>query len=138
MNKYMKTFKNNLREEYLFVEVPLDAYNIQLSHHCIGFKHDNYSGETDTNGFYHIRVGLGAWRGYQIISTTKDIKEEIAKSIVGKTFAKGYYEFLKLGMMRVASMKHSYPFDTAKESLQSLITSLGLDINKNYLILKKI
>jgi hypothetical protein len=75
---------------------------------------------------------------YMIISTTKDITEGQAESIVGRKFGGRYYEFLKPGMMRVSSMQYSYPFDTAKESLESLVNSLGLDINKNYLILKKI
>ena len=75
---------------------------------------------------------------YKIISTTNDITEKQCESIVGKKFGDGYYEFVKPGMMRVASMKHSFPFDTAKESLHSLIQANNLNIENNYLIIKKI
>jgi hypothetical protein len=70
---------------------------------------------------------------YKYLSTTKDITEEQVVKLVDKCFPfdndmtmyfkdYGGYKFLK----------------TAKESLQSLIQVNGLDINKNYLILKKL
>jgi hypothetical protein len=65
----------------------------------------------------------------QLISTTKDITEEQAESIVEKPEYDWYLTYTKGNM-------DSYHCQTAKESLQSLIQANGLDINKNYLIFK--
>ena len=55
---------NNI--DYKIVQIPKEGYDIQLWNHGIGFKHDNYHGNTDSNGFYHIETGLEVWRDYQI------------------------------------------------------------------------
>jgi hypothetical protein len=71
---------------------------------------------------------------YEVISTTKDITEEQAESIIEKVLGFGtktQYKDYKL------DANFSIYF-TAKESLQSLIQANGLEINKNYLILKKL
>ena len=71
---------------------------------------------------------------YTIISTTKDITEEQAESIVERLDNDNSYKDYELEITRVCE----YILSTAKESLQSLIQANGLDINKNYLILKKL
>jgi hypothetical protein len=45
---------------------------------------------------------------------------------VGKPFNGKYYEFLPSGMMRVASLNHSFPFGTKEESFISLLNSKGI------------
>jgi len=64
----------------------------------------------------------------QIISTTKNITEEQAESIVQ------YFDKLYLYLDYNGSVKGKL---TAKSSLQSLIQANGLSLEKNYLILKK-
>jgi hypothetical protein len=73
------------------------------------------------------------WIIFEIISTTKDITEEQAESIVDKENSLGeeYYKDYNF-------TQKSGTYFTAKESLQSLIQANGLDVNKNYLILKKL
>lgn len=68
---------------------------------------------------------------FQIISSTKDISEEQAEDIV--EFVDRVY-----GRSYTARVKYDFYHGTAIEALQSLIKANELDINKNYLILKKI
>ena len=68
------------------VKLPIGSYDIQVWNHGIGFKHNSYQGETDTNGFYHTHTGLGRWCDYEIISikTEKDyIVVELTKNTNG-------------------------------------------------------
>lgn len=123
----------------LFVEVDQDSHSHSLikykTHAVIRYKRLSTGNSEWSENIGGTNVIL---LDYEIISTTKDITEEQAGNIVGRKFAGRYYEFLKQGMSRVSSMKHSYPFDTTKESLESLIKANGLDVTKNYLILKKL
>lgn len=125
---------------YLFVEVPNNAYDFSLTKyktHCV----INYFDKLKDGTKYSCSDNIGGLNktllDYQIISTTNQITEEQAESMVDRTFDNKYYQYLANGMMRVASMKHAYPYETAKESLQSLIKANGLDETKNYIILKK-
>jgi hypothetical protein len=106
---------------YLFVEVPFDATD---------FYYDSWF----TRYVNHSKGSIKFDVNTEIISTTKDITEEQAESIVEKILGfgtKNQYKDYKL------DVNFSIYF-TPKESLQSLIQANGLDINKNYLILKKI
>lgn len=108
---------------YLFIEVPDDAYNFSVYKYNITsqirYFYDNYQCD--------ITIQKADWG---IISTTKDITEEQANSLVEKPEYGWYLTYTKGNM-------DSYHCQTAKESLQSLIQANDLDINKNYLILKK-
>lgn len=87
---------------------------------------------------------------FKIISTTKDITEEQAESIVEKyteyeteeeQLLDGMYvDYLEKGNYWVQNSAgiRLWAFKTAKESLQSLIQANGLDITKTYLILLKL
>ena len=61
---------------------------------------------------------------------------------VGKTYNGKYYQFLPPGMMRLASMDSSFPYETKEESFISLLNSKGILLeelnNEKLLILEKI
>lgn len=121
---------------YLFVEIP---------NTLIDDRYFTLWSDTENSFIIEFQCQIGdlyfsleTENNCQIISTTNQITEEQAESIVDTPFNNKYYQYLANGMMRVASMKHAYPYETAKESLQSLIKANGLDETKNYLILKKI
>ena len=138
----MKTFINNKGEEYLFIEVPektiiTDKYNLFTEPYILEFKDgDVVLFETNKRTIlYKANKNLNK-EETSIISTTKDITEEIAESIVeliGKNLVIGKEKTYKDYHPRDPWYK-----DSAKSSLQSLIFSLGLNINNNYLILQKI
>ncbi len=100
---------------YLFVEVPDDCKPEQIAHNIIN---------KPNSLIFDFSV--------QLISTTKDITEEQAQNIVGimkDNTGNHYYNFIYSKYMIGWS---------AKESLHSLIQANELDVNKNYLILKKL
>jgi hypothetical protein len=49
---------------------------------------------------------------------------------VGKSFNGKYYQFLSSGVMRAASLNHSFPFETKEESFISLLNSKGVFLDK--------
>jgi hypothetical protein len=135
---------------YLFVEVPDDAYDFSNNLHSaqIDFLQDTPYKDSSIvikdavilRDYYHDK--------FEIISTTKDITEEQAESIVDKivgpsnksvidNYYKSYDVIKEYKPYRTFYKENDY-FKTAKESLQSLIQANGLDINKNYLILRMI
>jgi len=113
---------------YLFVEVPDDSerfYKKQIPFVSSGI------GYYDSKG-YQKYIPLTTINNWNIISTTKDITEEQAGSIVeyhATNQGQGYYDYI---------LNNKNAFGKAKESLQSLIQANGLDVNKNFLILKKL
>ena len=144
----MKTFKNNQGEEYLFIEVPLEAYDINLN------KFDTYSAigyKTICDcieGYSSWRININNSSFYQIISTTKDITEKIAEKVIDKFEQKiGWRLDGDTSKLNSIVLFQNYKYEkpvpvtfllsTAKESLQSLLDSLELK-SDNYLILKKI
>lgn len=84
------------------------------------------------SGFDKVIVKLPEPGNWQLICTTKECTEEIAKSIVdahGKHFRDYSRDFYGIPLTVF----------TAPESLETLLTSKGLDpVNKNYIILKKV
>jgi hypothetical protein len=120
--------------DYLFVEVPEFAYNFQLSSYVSNnFKQYLFIVySSDKPNILELGESNCSYDLYgEIISTTKDITEEQAGSIVEikRNEIDKYYENYDNAILL---------FETAKESLQSLIQANGLDVNKNYLILKKL
>ena len=127
---------------YLFVEVPDNAYDFSNSLHSaqIDFLQDTpYKGSSLVfndavilRDYYHDK--------FKIISTTKDITEEqciehfTGNSFLYSTDISGAWE----GQLYSCDEDDETLAQTAKESLQSLIQANGLDINKNYLILRMI
>ena len=78
---------------------------------------------------------------YKYLFTTKDITEEQAESIVEFDEINGEHPDFVNGVAWLNYKRNRYEYNrvfTVKESLKSLIQANGLDINKNYLILKMI
>lgn len=130
---------------YLFVEVPDDAIAWSIKYHMDGTKRSLRVSSLNDN--YELCVLEKEC--FEIISTIKNITKEQTESIVEKytnyeteheQLLDGMYEdYLKKGNYWVQDNSgiKLWAFKTAKESLQSLIQANKLDINKNYLILKK-
>jgi hypothetical protein len=75
----------------------------------------------------------------EIISTIEDITEENAANIVESNFTT-YKDYTSDMLSKPNTLARAIDlidngFNTAKESLYSLIVANGLDVNKNYLIL---
>lgn len=120
---------------YLFVEVPDDAYDFSNNLHSAQIDFLQDTPYKDSSIVIKDAVILRDYYNdkFEVISTTKDITEEQAGSIVDKVLGFGtrpQYKDYKLD----ASFSIYF---TAKESLQSLIQANGLSLEKNYLILKK-
>ena len=112
--KKVKTDKGT----FIFVEVPgtlsLDEY---LNLHTTIFKLEHF----------------------EVISTTKDITEDQAATIVKKgglkTFKDYTYVDQDLDEVGLFNALLQFKIKTAKESLDTLMLSESLDLNKNYLII---
>ena len=124
---------------YLFVEQDLDSHSHSLrkmkTHAVIKYKRES-TGDSDwSDNIGGLNVTL---LDYEVISTTKDITEEQAESIVFHhvvSHTKYYSNYLPYKSQDFRDVIDN-SFKTAKESLKSLIQANGLDINKNYLIFK--
>lgn len=126
---------------YLFVEVPNDAYDFSLTKyktHCV----INYFDKLKDGTKYSCSDNIGGLNktllDYQIISTTNQITEEQAESIVEKHPNIYYRDYdVAVNDIYINGWTANWKLVTAKESLQSLIKANGLDETKNYIILKK-
>ena len=134
--------------DYLFVEVPDDAYDFKVSE-----LHDNRTC-LEYNSIKEDTAYISKYNGFfELISTTKDITEEQAtliaetgvKTIKGTPnfdpeYARDSYQemFLGYAVDKYNKLTKLPVHTSAKRSLQSLIQANGLDVNKNYLILRKI
>jgi len=118
---------------YLFVEIPNDATD---------FHYDSWFTRYINHSKGNIKLDINT----EIISTTKDITEEQAESIVDKhpyyqdRWFNWNYKLTENSSLieKLRPLTFSYSLSTAKESLQSLIQANGLDVNKTYLILLSI
>lgn len=72
---------------------------------------------------------------WQLICTTKEVNDEEAKGIVERTHPGG---FGRSGEEFKNYLKASPLCFNSIDSLRSLLTSKGLDINKNYVLIKKV
>lgn len=141
---------SNLKEielaskKYIFVEIPDNAHSFweKLSYEG-GYWLAMFEPRIEPYlALQSVRILGKSDDRFKIISTTKDITEEQAKNIVefkciknqplivGREYWYKNYKNVRRGW--------DFTFFTAKESLQSLIQNLELDINKNYLILQKL
>ena len=132
----MKKIKTN-KGTFIFVElhIPTDTTDFWINNvGCIRYSH-NQGRESSVIEPIEIGEYLDKEK-YKIISTTKDITEEIAKSLVEHIlYSKGFSKTEHDIKYKNYHGGHSYTY--AYESLQSLIKANGLNIENNYLILKK-
>jgi hypothetical protein len=117
----------NLRDNYWAVEVPDNAF---------GFEFDNPLQEGDLvyyldypsmYNFRWLSVPPGTW---EIVCTSSPTNLELLHQVVERV-GSGFKDYDK------DRLHHDLPFMSPIDSLQSLLTSKGCDLNKNYLILKK-
>ena len=126
---------------YLFVEIPNDV--LQDRWFVVWDEENNtFNVEFQTND-KPTYTSLNTEKDCYIISTTKDITEEQAERIVEfklETLYPEGFEPLTTGGFRNYEIYSSpyYNIQNAKKSIQSLIQVNGLDVNKNYLIVKKL
>lgn len=141
----MKTFKNNQGEEYLFIEVHEDAYDYRYKIMPDDTKQlvATIKDERGNIGTCYINENPIA----EIISITKDITEEQRFQIIDEhPNSEEYWKFAMMPLFIIYAIKQLIgkhtKFKNGTEndelSFQSLLTSLRLNINNNYLILKKI
>lgn len=130
----MKTFINNKKEEYLFVEVPDDSLTFNKSYRDSA-SFQGYVIQLNLTAFSDNHIKIKQFKDFEIISTTKDITEEQFENIHEfylKDTENGdelYYDFVLNGYILDSNFR---------SSIISLLKSLTLNINKNYLILQKI
>jgi hypothetical protein len=133
----------NLQDKtYLFVEQDLDSHSHSLrkmkTHAVIKYKRESTGNSDWSDNIGGLNVTL---LDYEVISTTKDITEEQAESIVEFDEINGEHPDFVNGVAWLNYKRNIYEYNrvfTAKESLKSLIQANGLDVNKTYLILKKL
>lgn len=103
--------------DLIAVEVPIDATEVQVWNHGIGFKAESIKRlPDDTNGFFHLHTGLGRWSGYEILGEIN--KDEISFDIepyVGKK---------QIGFRNYCNK--NYCLFNKNESFRSLLQSNGL------------
>lgn len=138
----MKEFINNKGKKYLFIQVPENINKFWVHFDSISnqTKIANDSANGWTTWQYVLSDVLNP-KDYKIIATTKDITEEqcfeIVESKLLYSIGKGEQMwFINYNMgINVSSIGESkWKYKTSKESLQSLLTSLGLNNNKKYVI----
>lgn len=114
----------HLRAEFWAVEVPEDVhhfgiFNGNVFHYC-------EAGMSVSTKKTRINLPEGSW---QIICTTKDCTEEQACEIVERD-GDGFKDYDE------NNFHHDIPFSFARQSLQSMLVTKGLN-GQNYIILKK-
>jgi hypothetical protein len=121
---------------YLFVEVPDDAYDFSNNLHSAQIDFLQDTPYKDSSIVIKDAVILRDYYNdkFEVISTTKDITEEQAYEIIDSCDDWGEDDW----SYNKNYITGDWLLKTAKESLQSLIQANGLDIDKNYLILKKL
>lgn len=132
---------------YLFIEIPDDAYDFKI-------EIDYLICRDDKTSIWNEGTPIKIPENCEIISTTKDITEEQAESIVDKPLIEKAFRPIGSTLTYPSNKvwnryKYSEHFKEvvgtwmtdvcgAKESLQSLIQANELDVNKNFLILRKL
>ena len=135
----MKQTIVNTRKTFLFIEVQDDAYDFTKE----GKRGDMLWYKTLPKPELQDDTRIHSWlheinaEEYLIISTTKNITEEQAEVVVENNLHLTNDAFSYFKEYDKQSLT-TYPYETAKESLESLLKANNLDTNKNYLILEKI
>lgn len=121
-----KTFKNQQGREFLLLDLPSDANRFKIFN--------------DENPYVSYFLGIDTFReyiqsgNYQILCLAKYATEEQAAMVVDKIHLGAYINYNRKTR---SSKDYHWDFytDTAKESLTSLLTSLGFKQDDNVLIL---
>jgi hypothetical protein len=123
---------------YLFVEVPDGAITFAKNYRDSA-SFEGYVIQWNLTAFSDNHTKIREFKDFEIISTTKDISEKQAESIVEKHPNLAYRDYMvSILNKQINKWTVNWLSKTAKESLQSLIQVNGLDLTKNYLILQKL
>ena len=110
------------------VEVPRDATEVQVWNHGVGFKAKSIKREPDdTNGFFHLHIGLCCWRDFELIgeATEDEISFDVEPYVEKKHFTS-----LFDGKPNFHYYNYVYPHYLCldeKESFRSLLQASGLN-----------
>lgn len=126
------------------VYVPKGAYDIQVWNHGIGFRHDDYDGMKDSNGFYHTETGLFKWSEFKIIGQVLDLSES-GVYLEPRRYVEGFFKKDLSQNFDCWKNYHNpvgmtYTCSTPEESFITLLKSNGIskDEGKKLVILEKI
>lgn len=122
-----KTFNNQQGKEIVFQSLAEGATDIKFDNGGIYYTYDKDL-ITEANCYKRIRDK----GNYQILCLPKDATEEQADMIVRKVNFGYWFDYTK------PNARHDYMCCTPKDSLTSLLTSLGFKQDDNVLILEKI
>lgn len=123
-----------LIDQVFAMEVPADAGKPTI---LVAFQPNTLSYEysvekrerCETGLIAMIDLPLGNW---QLIGATKDLTEEQARQIVEQVgLSNGWKDY------DTNNIPSCYPYISPIESFRSLLIAKGLDVNKNYILLKK-
>lgn len=131
--------------EFLFIEMPESIYAVEngIGYPSFYIENDNFFGNVlrivyGKKGTLLYEIDLPKDFHYDFISTSKDITEEQAAEIVendGHFNDDKFPNYKEYGEVTWAT----FPYESALESLNTLLKSIELDVEKKeYLILKKI
>lgn len=126
-----------LTENVFSVEVPSMAFGLMVNNYANESElmymlsmEDIADDDNTEETLITKKLPPGSW---QLLCTTREVTEEQAKGIVEyDSFIDGYKDY------DTDNFHHDTPFINALDSLNSLITSKGLDTNKNYCLLKRL
>lgn len=118
-----------LTENVFAVEVPEDATDIVVHNEPPKIIFTSKIQDPAQCGGDMIRLPPGSW---QFICTTKEATEQQAKGIVGWLQIGD-----QLGYQDYRFDDPRFPYKLATQSLNSLCKAKGLDVSKNYALLKK-
>jgi hypothetical protein len=120
---------NTQKGIFYFVLVPDDAHDLGMETECeVSYRISSGEYKRINTSSLNFSFNVNGILGF-----TKDITEEQLLVILDNQ--NGFW----MNYIKSNPEKYfQYWFDTSNESLQSLIQANGLDINKNYLILKKL
>lgn len=113
--------------------VPYLKYSYRSIYHTKNFGRDFYCSEEEP-------LEVGNW---QLICTTKECTQMEARYIIGCSewfFPERHTRYIDYTQPYDAEGKQAWSvgFSDPLESLRSLLASKGLDVNKNYVLIKKV
>lgn len=124
--------KKIINTNIIAVEVPLDATNINVWNHGIGFKAKRIERDPDdSNGYFHLHTGLGRWRDFVILgeATENEISFDIDPYVEKKHFTSLFDGKTKFHYKNYVN-PDSFCLGK-KESFYSLLQASGLSLEQN-------
>lgn len=127
----MKTFK--AKKELMFVVLPKGAYDVEVVDNGTMIVWENSFDENCDYIFF-------PQRNWQLVGKLSDVSEEVARELVDDCpmFAKCWKHYGFVETERHTARTPDTSCNTAIKSLNSIATHLGLNLENNIYLLKKI